>query len=361
MKNKELLNLIKTKSNEIQIKDFSKDIIEKAKNIRYEIPQVKRSFQLNFKPLVLITFSLAIILVTLILYKPTDDIIIDQPKLESMDEVLVFSSLTSATLINIVDQDLNYNDSNNLLLAGMPGHSRVDLELADLAKYLESIEKIFASSKNFDLTKEDINQNGFNQKISFKTIDFLNEENDYEIIFNQVQSNNQIAIDGLIKIGTKQYQLVATQKLDEKQLNMVLSLNSNNFIELSYEIKDEKHVFNIKTTKNNVITEEIEYKINQDKTTRVAEINFIRGNSNGSYQFEIVEENNKKIIKVNYALDDDGEIQNGNITIRILSLPNRVIYSMLIKPSNQMPFTMTFTRMMIHQRFNHQTNNQINL
>jgi hypothetical protein len=363
MKKKDLLNLIKTKSNEIEIKDYSKDIIIKAKNLRYEMPQTKRSFNFSFKPLILATFSLSIIILAIIFYRPSDDIIIDQPKLESMDEVLVFSSLTSATLVDVLDQDLNQtDDANQIELFGMPNQRKVDLELSDLAKYLESLEKIFASNKNFDLTKEDVNQNGYQRKITFKTKDFLDQENDYEIIFNQTEVSNELVLEGIIKIGSKEYQLTASQNTELKELNLVLSLNDQNYIELNYDLVNQYHVFNIKTTKNNQVTEEIEYKINQSDEKREAEINFIIGDSNGSYQFEIQEENNKKIIKVIYELDDDGDLQSGTITIRIITLPNRVLYSMLIKPSNSIPFTITFTRMMIHERFNnHHTSYVINL
>src|SRR5690606_36308205 len=64
-------------------------------------------------------------------------------------------------------------------------NNTIKAKIDHINKYLRATEKIYASNQGYDTKVEASNQQGYEKRLRFRTKDFVNQQDDYEILFNQ--------------------------------------------------------------------------------------------------------------------------------------------------------------------------------
>lgn len=337
MKKDELINLIKSKAQEVEIKDLTSNILERINDIHYE-EEVKPLPKFNFRPRLVFSASLlslfVVFIFSLFIYpEMTHENL--APQFDDMENVLIFSSISTTTLLDTSNTsdlstyvyDLNGRNNNE---------NQIDEELTELTQYFGVMEKLFASKNNFEL-KVGGSKAGFGESMKFKTKDFLDEESQYEMNLNQNydETTKQYNIDGELITGSFKYQ-VQGRSLD-KRLETRTSIDDQNYMDMHYEQINEKHHFDLLKIEDGILTEDVTLIIEEIDDKRVVELYINKDQGILSYTFEMSIESNNRVLKVNYLLGDES-LESGELLIRIRKNQGENIYSVLVKPDNGIPY-----------------------
>lgn len=348
MRRSELKNYIKQKAMEVEVKDFSKLIVERAKHLPEPAIEVieKPRFTWRIKPLTTSFLALmTTILIVFILMDSTGVIPKEtDPVFENMENVIALSSVQATSLIDVMESELVTTSTATLLRFGpMERDNKIKDELTDVARYLETIEKLYASNENFDVIDQPRQNQGFRRQMRFRTRDLTNRETDYEILYNQSYNEQTRAytVTGEVHLGEKAYLMMVQGIKGEKGVWMNVSDGNSHHVILDYTETDGVHHYEIELVIDDVSIQKVEISLEQNETERTATLSFIEGDSIGTYVFTIVQEENMKIIQIRYSIDFDGELEEGDITIRILSLQQTTIYSIIVQPEGRQPFSIT--------------------
>lgn len=354
MKRKELIKIIKTKAMDVEVKDFSKAIIERAKHLpQTSIETIKEKRSLwRIKPLTtsLITVFSTFILVLLLINQTGVDPQPEAAVLADMENVVALSTVQATSLIEVMDSELNAESLSVLRFGPQEKNDLIQDELTDLTRYLETIEKLYASNENFEIIDEIDEVNGFRRRISFRTRDFIDKETNYEINYNQNfnPETNRFQVLGRIRLGEKQFDLELQGTKGSNQLLMTVKKDETNYVILNYEVIDGIDTYTVELIKDDVSIEKVLITLTQNEDEKVATLSFIEGTSTGTYTFTITEEDSRKIIQIHYELDFDGELEEGNITVRVLTLQQITLYSIIVQPEGRAPFSFTRGRFASH-------------
>lgn len=361
MTRKALKKAIKEKAMAFEVKDFSHEIIKKAQELpqTYVIKQEKPSFRL--KPIVWLSLSVmtSLFLIVLVLTDlsviPPDPTVPETLALEDIEDAVALSTIQATSLIDVLDTELTQSSSYTTLFMGpRDRNDKIQDELMDLQRYLQTIEMLYASNENFETTDEAIT-NGYQRHMRFRTRDFLDEENDYELRYNQQinQETKRFTIQGVIEVGNKSYPMTAEGFVGDKQFRMIATKDEANYVILDYLEEDGTYIYTVELIKNDNTVEKVTITLAEVDQVRTATLSFIDGESSGTYTFTMAVENDRKIILINYSLDFDGEIEEGTMTIRILQLPNVRTYSIIVEPEGRPAFTFSMGRLMPGMREPH--------
>ncbi len=356
MNKKELIQLIRIKSKEVEIKDFSNQILEKVKHLPQKemIQTPKRVFRLT--PVILVTLgTFASVLLLMVLYNPAAPILPTDPTaptLENMDQVIALSTVSTASLIEAFDEELSTQDYDLLQFGSIQEYQRINDEIIDVTKYMETIEKLFASQSDFGIEKETISIGTFTNRMRFKTKDLLNQEVDYKFDYNTSSLTNpdHFDFDGELEIADKRYYISGTAETDSNHLSLKAQKDTLNYIVIDYEMVDSTHQFVIETVKNGESIQKVQFQYEKTESNKLIKLEFIDGESIGSYQFQVEENENVKVIRTMYSIITDEDEEKGEFVLRIISIQNRTIYSILVKPEGKTPFVITRGRIMIERR-----------
>lgn len=348
MTNKELKSYIKKKADEVEIKDFSVSIIERASHLPRVEEQVieKKRFSLRLNPLTTSILTLmTTILLVLILLEPTGITPVEEePVLENMENVIALSSVQATSLIDVLETELSYTPSISYLRFGPnEKNNKLTDEIKDVSRYLETIEKLYASNENFEVSDTFENKQGFGRHMRFKTRDLTDRETEYEILYNQSinKSNQSFNITGEIRLGTKAYLMMAHGIKGQTGVHVEVSDGSLNTVILDYTEVDGVHTYLVELVRNDQSVQKVEIKLEQNEEEKIATLTFVEGKSTGTYTFRIVTEDRIKIISVRYSIQFDDEVEEGEITIRILTLQQQTLYQIVIKPEGRPSFIIT--------------------
>lgn len=337
MKTKELLQLIKTKSQEVEIKDFSQAIIDKVKySPQHEEQLIPAKRKFRFQPYFIgLLTTMAAVLTFVIFYQPGEEII---PQFEDIDQIIAFSALSTASLIEIAEDNLT--DSSYTVLGfgneDLPD-PKIDTELIDVSRYMEIMEKLLSSDDDFELEKEVLTNSSYQMRMRFKTRDLVNEQVDYDVYYNRatLQNQNQFTLDGYVAIGDNSYDITAEGfSNDANHLSMRAQKDASNYIDMQYVKEESGYTFYVQITKENVVIEEVSLTVGVENGYKQVVLDFIEGSSTGAYTFRMVEEDMMKTIRIGYYIAGT-ESESGVITVRVMMIMGEYRYAMLIKPDGK--------------------------
>lgn len=347
MKQKELKRLLIEKANHVEIKDFSYDIIEKMKHKTPIDTMIMTQPKAYFRMKPVLTFSLAILLIVMITWviypyfnedTPTRSIIMD------VKDDIVLSSIQATSMIEIVETELSVFDQT--LRFGPPERdSKIRDEFKDIAKYLQTIEKLYGSNQSYDIT-DDIKDKPGNQRLMrFKTRDLVDHEDIYEFEYGQSVDPEKETYDiiGTIKKNERSFPVIISGHTTKKGFIMTVKRDELNYVVMTFD-EDTLKNYTIELFVLGVSIQKVTMTLAEIDREKVATLTFVEGSSSGNYTFRVIEEDRKKVISIDYALRFDDELETGNITIRMLTLPNRILYGILVKPDGRIPFTFTQDR-----------------
>lgn len=346
MTNKEMKKLIKEKAMKVEVKDFSQEIMARAKFLPEKkvemIEQPKRSF--NFKPLFtsFLFLMTTVFAVFLFMDETTVPPVTETPVLENIESAVALSSVLTTSLVNLLETELSATTAIPLRFGPIERNARIEDEITDVSKYLETIEKLYASNDDFEVIDEPI-VNGYQRRMRFRTKDLLNQTANYEMVYNQTynKETKRFIITGEVKIGERTYPITAEGIKGEKGIIMTAKKDDSNYVVLDYTEIDGIHYYTVELIKNDLSIQKVSIQLSEVDGVKVATLSFIEGESTGTYTFTIEQENLVKIIRVEYAIDFEGDLEEGIITIRILTLNQTTMYAITVQPDGRLPFSIT--------------------
>lgn len=351
MKKKDLIQLIKTKSEQVELRDFSKEIIEKAKHFPQREVIEKTKFAFRLKPYYLATLGVMLTVFMIFLFTPDSPINPIDPTLENMDQVIAFSTLTSVSLIETFDSNLLTSDEQSFLLQGGPDTPfrarRIDAQIPNITKYLEMMEKLFGSESDFGIVNELPNHPSYQQRIRFRTKDLLDEESEYAIDFNQSTIGvHGFLIEGVVLVGEYAYPIYASgTSNDQNSLELMIEREDGAKIKIDYQKTDDFHDFEIEIYQGDTLIQSVDFTYIQEGENKRAALDFVYGSSTGSYTFTLDVTEQMKLIRISYDLDAE-DSESGEITIRIRTTLGNPMYIILVKPDGGIPFIINSERQM---------------
>lgn len=347
MTNKELKAYLKQKANEVEIKDFQTSILERVKMLQNDSVEViekpRRIFRLKPLTTSLLAVMATFIFVLLLVDQTGINPVINEPVLENMENVVALSSIQATSLIEVMEQDLSISNQSLLRMGGPLRDQQIKNEIEDLRRYLDTIEKLYASNEDFDLTDEEENSSSYLRHMRFKARDLVNQETMYELKYNQNinKETNVYNVTGEVVVGSKSYLMTAQGIKGQKQIQLTVTNENDFMVVLDYEEIEGIHHYTVELINHDETLEIVTISLEKKGEKKIATLSFIEGTSTGIYVFEIIEEDFKKVIQITYTLDFSGDIEQGIITIRILSLPNANMYSIQVKPEGRQGFSIT--------------------
>src|SRR5690606_26121129 len=115
------------------------------------------------------------------------------------------------------------SDTNQVGLGLIERNDTIKSKMDIINKYLRATEKIYASKKGYDAKIESYNQQGYAKRLSFKTKDFTNQEDAYELIYNQIndQETDEFIIFGEINDTNNSYRIDAREDSATGQFQLI--------------------------------------------------------------------------------------------------------------------------------------------
>ena len=348
MKQKDIKKLLIEKAKNVQIKDFSYDIIEKFKKLPTDEKIIaspkKRSWRL-IPALTLSLSTMAIVLLAWLIYPyfnqetPQPSVLID------IKEDIVLSTIQATSMIEIVETELQAITYETLRFGPVERDSKIKDELKDIAKYLQTIEKIYGSNQSYDIVDRVKDKPGNQRSLQFRTRDLIDHEDIYAFDYEQMINHETLTyhITGNLMKNQKTYPVTITGYTSQKGFLMTVNQSVLNYVVMTFNEEPIK-TYTIELFVQGESIQKVDLMLEDVDDEKVATLSFIEGDSSGTYTFKVVEEERKKVIEISYEISFDDEIEKGTITIRILTLPQRTIYSIMVKPEGRIPFTFTQDR-----------------
>ena len=308
MKKSELIQLIQEKASKIEVKDLSSSILERAKHLPERVVQEKKSHFFIKKPAFIMSFvTLTAVLAFLFMLSPTSP----NYTFDDLDLVLSHSSMTSITLLSsTLDIDLS-NSEQQLSAQSFVNNYQVDEQVDRVLEYLGATESLL---NTIEITKTE-NGNNYQYHLQFTVIGLLDEVMTYHLYYNQlnVKKNIEYAYEGLIIVNEFEIQFRATAFLGENnRFEFRIDHENQESVVINYQDKNNQAIYQVERLTHNVSTQKVEMKhitINNEKQVMV---NFIEGQTKGTYSFSKAIINEKASIRIQYLIrgieDEDGEI-----------------------------------------------------
>lgn len=341
MNKKDLINLIKEKANQVEIKDQSTEILAKV-NLD-DVPVQSKSKRFTFEPRLIFSSIFAVILLVVfivILIRPDNQIIDQGPGIESVEDVLIFSTISTTTLL---EHDYETNTSNNPVdipnLFNLASSVKIDGQLNRLTKYFEMMEQLYASPKNFN--RENIEGQGqFGQLMRFRSRDFSGRDILYSIDYNQnnLDDINLYQMMGTITVGTNSFLFTGERHVDDvNTFNIRTQRNTENYVDTTYTFIDGKHHFHIIITKDEQIVDEVELIIEENEDSKIVEITFLNDDVTATYIFELSVESNNRALRIAYELNHE-TTEKGFLIVRVVGRQGNYNYVVQVRPDNDRPY-----------------------
>ena len=343
MKKKDLLKLIKSKSEEVNIKDFSQAIVEQAKLLPQKevIIAPKKRFSLKLSLIYSLSLATAVF-AFFIIYEPSTPVL---PEIQDVNQVFALSAVSAVSLATSTDDIIIANDNISLSLGYFALDTTIDLaniddEMDDVSRYFEMMEKLLNSDEDFDYQLDSTIANGYKYHLTFVTKDLLDQQVSYTFNFNKIenQAENQFTMNGNIEIGDNIYTVHASGDLINPQnLQLRLEKDASNYIHMTYQLTEEKNQYRIQVTENNVIRQAVNLEVKNIDNQRRVYLNFVEGQSTGSYAFKIEETTQGRMMFGSYYIaGSDSESGEMEITINPDGMNSN--YDITVRPQGRMPY-----------------------
>ncbi len=342
MKRKTLLQLIKTKSQEVEIKDLSQSILDKVRLLpQTEVVTVpKRRF--SYKPVFAMTLSvMTAALAFFIFYQPGSTQV---PIIEDVNQVMAVSVVSAASLVDYTDEIIADNDSVNIALGyftlDVAEEPLIDNEIDTVSQYLGMMERLLNSDENFDYEFDTTDPNGYAHHLSFKTKDLLDQETNYAFNYNQTNDtkNNVYTIEGSLVIGAQTYSITGQGDIKNPKIFQLRVLNDeHNYIDIKYEISPLVNRYQIIITENDVQIQTTNLAVRQENNQRLIYLDFVSGNATGSYAFQVENIGQNKQMKISYYISNSTS-ESGKIEVTVDQTGADSRYAITVEPKGREPF-----------------------
>jgi hypothetical protein len=335
MNKKNLITLIKNKADEKEIPNFSAQIIEKVENqnvfVKEEVSVVKTPHR--YKPLFASLTTVFGLLLLFLAFSVVRSNNVDLFADSNFSDSVILSTIAT---VNYVEQTevLALDDSYTILLANEQTDDLVEDQIDDVIIYASFMEVLLNNGDDYQKEMESSDVDGYKKMITYRLNNLLDEEVLYQLYYNESinLNKNTYQVEGLLTYGNRDYQINIEGSFDEKQYTLTYQYNTQDRININYQVQNQTQKLSLMMFKNNVLDQEVEIEYDDYET---ATLTYMSGQTKGTYQFAIETRENIKGMRVNYII---GQSDSGFIDFNI-SDSNERNYILNVNPDSRAPFS----------------------
>ena len=314
MKDKKIIEMIKTKAQQKDVPNVLNELKEKL-NIEVikdpkMIDEPKRVF--NFKTLYAsLTFVLAlsvVVVISLFYQSPSINLLEDT----DFSDYVMLSAISTTEVIST--NELLSLEENIILVEDLNEDDYVENQIDDILKYSELVETLLVNQEAFEKTLLNSDLDNYKHMMNFSFYDLNNEKITYKLYYNQTidYENETYMLDTKLVTQNEAYELMIEGKLEQEDFIMTYHINAQEKIKTAYQKGNMMNQFIVQRLLLDEVTQEsmISYENKQQII-----LSFTRGEAKGIYEFTLDETiPNQRGMHVRYRIDS---IDEGTIEIRI--------------------------------------------
>jgi len=304
------------------------DIFEKLKQelVMIDIPTEKPSRRIwNFsfsKVLRFATIILMLGITSIFVYNQLQTPTTVVFALETEAEILGFPAISGAVLMDEFETT-PLSMPLALPLADTPTSPLIESELDQLNKYLNSLEAMIGDKSTIAYTISQTDNAEYFYKLQYQTYDLLGNELNYQLYYNMTSDetiDNQYHMEGIMTIGSVEYQLSGTRKDLEKNssVNWTIALDAQNYITIEDHSTNSKQMFAYSIYQNGILeyTNELELSLKDNQV--VGNLTVQSNDCMVEYRIERSRFNDASDkLSIQYTYQSNSNVESGNIDVEV--------------------------------------------
>jgi len=236
MRDKDIKALLKS-TMESQIPDVlsridlqSIDILDAPK------PRFNAIFKERFASIALTLIANTMLIVGLISLGRTPNNPIEIPMTLTAEKTYSFSAISSSTLLNAIDLELNQTQNMILLSSMMNQETHMKQRVALLNPYFNMIELFISSDESLTFSDPVASTlSGYTYQVSYEIVSLNNETATYVFHYNETQSGNETLTEGVLVLEQQSFYLEGTKVvIGEKTIITTKTYNNPLLKDLQY-------------------------------------------------------------------------------------------------------------------------------
>lgn len=236
MRDKDIKALLKS-TMESQIPDVlsridlqSIDILDAPK------PRFNAIFKERFASIAMTLIATTMLIVGLISLSRTPNNPIEIPMTLTAEKTYSFSAISSSTLLNAIDLELNQTQNMILLSSMMNQETHMKQRVALLNPYFNMIELFISSDESLTFSDPVASTlSGYTYQVSYQIVSLNNETATYVFHYNETQSGNETLTEGVLVLEQQSFYLEGTKVvIGEKTIITTKTYNNPLLKDLQY-------------------------------------------------------------------------------------------------------------------------------
>ncbi|MDX9691709.1 MAG: hypothetical protein RBT45_04575, partial [Acholeplasmataceae bacterium] len=337
MREKDLKKLIK--------QQIESHIPEHAPSIDFEFkkeePKFKKSWYkiLNFQLVLSSVFILALGVIVYGLLNSEQVPTVQAYQFNSDEEVISFSALSTTAMLNTINtEQLSVNNTTRLSTITFQNYLIDTIEpYLDLAEKFLNEDSIIVEVSESELPE-------YTSKITFQMLDIIGKPSTYIMHYNMIlvdedDDESEYEINGILLYGIHTYTVYGEKEIedDEESFKFKAAIDSNNYVESSYEldVEDQEKKFKFKQVENGILISESEIKVEVENNKNKFEIEFKEGHNEGEFEFKYRTIDGQEVINIEFDAFIDLVRIEGEITVQVVidAITGISSYRIMVKSS----------------------------
>lgn len=236
MRDKDIKALLKS-TMESQIPDvLSRIDLQSIDILDAPNPRFNAIFKERFASIALTLIATTMLIVGLISLGRTPNNPIEIPMTLTAEKTYSFSAISSSTLLNAIDLELNQTQNMILLSSMMNQETHMKQRVALLNPYFNMIELFISSDESLTFSDPVASTlSGYTYQVSYEIVSLNNETATYVFHYNETQSGNETLTEGVLVLEQQSFYLEGTKVvIGEKTIITTKTYNNPLLKDLQY-------------------------------------------------------------------------------------------------------------------------------
>jgi hypothetical protein len=274
---------------------------------------------------------------------------------ETNEDVISFQALSAIALLSSGDNNtaLSLSDSNVLLsyqvfeentedpVTEEEPVTEEDPLISTIDPYIELVEEFLGTNDGLEVLVADSPLEDYAFMMTFGTNGLKGETQTYEIHYNMTlteeeDDETEFALDGIMIMDEVTYYLTGEREVesDEESIEFIAKLDDDNYVESEYNIESDEIEFEIKVVLDGEIVSETKIEIEYEEDETKIELEFLSGESTGTYEFKYELEDGEPVLKIEFDVEINGEQTQGEIVVSIIvdDVTGETSYVLYVEP-----------------------------
>lgn len=279
---------------------------------------------------------------------------------DTTEDIYAFSAISSTNLLVSQRSDQNTSVALPLSVEDTP---LVELQIDDINKYLNMMEKFLGGDGAYTITQETSDRLEYQFKVTFVAKDILGNDVSYVLYYSEItelvntpveldqsDSDNEdddanesdteddaneldnefeddfslsgegVQLQGLLVVNDVEYIITGKKVVsgDEEKVEIISTMDEANYVKVVSKLEDGERKFNYTVVSEGVITSQSKIKVEEEQNEKKVVLDFISGEDTGHYVFKQETENGQSVIKISYEVLMSGVAESGQIRILVV-------------------------------------------